>query len=81
MFQAKRGEGTNTYYLFKYVYTFAACDDRNIAWTGTAIEDDRFLNPGNEEVGALTNDGFLNSPESVKYHCPMPCVHCWKKNG
>lgn len=55
--------------------TFAACDDRHVAWTRTTVKDDRLLYPGNEEVGSLANYGVLHSPEPVKYNCPMTCIN------
>lgn len=56
--------------------TFAACDDRYVAWTGAAIKDDRLLYPRNEEMGSFTGNIFLNSSEPVKYHSAVPCINC-----
>lgn len=66
--------------MLDYSRTFAACDDGHVAWTGAAIKDDGFLNPGDEEVGPLTNNKILNTSKPVKYHGPVTCINCNKKD-
>lgn len=56
-------------------FTFAACDDRHVAWTGAAIEDDRSLYPRNDEVCPFIGNSILNPPEPVKYDSPVPCIN------
>lgn len=56
--------------------TFAASDDRHVAWTGAAIKDDRFLHPRNDKVRSLTGNGLLDPPDPVKYDSPVPCINC-----
>lgn len=63
-----------------YYCTFAAGDDRHVAWTGTAIEDNGFLHPGDEEVGPFTDNNFLHSSEPVEYDRPVPCVNWGAEN-
>lgn len=57
-------------------FTFAASDDRHIAWTGAAIKDDGFLYPRNDKVCSFTSDSVLDAPEPVEYNSPVPCINC-----
>ena len=59
-----------------HLLTFATCDDRHIAGTRTAVEDDRSLHPGDEEVCPLSTHSIFYTLEAVKNNCSVSSVHC-----
>jgi len=55
--------------------TFAAGHSGNLARSGANVEDDRLLDPGDEEVSPLATDLGLDSGEPVEYHSPLTTVN------
>lgn len=62
--------------LKKHPPTFAAGDDRDIARPRANVVDDGPLYPGNEEVGALADDGVLDAGEAVEDDSSRATVDC-----
>ena len=73
-----KNKGKNTWGTVGNVrfQTFAAGDDRDSPWLAPHAEDDRSLDPGNEEVGSLPHHLREDAAEPVKYHRPLSSVHC-----
>lgn len=61
--------------------TFAASDDRYVTWARTAVKNDWFLYPGDEEVSAFSYHCVLDPTESIKDNSSVSCINCKRKHS
>lgn len=70
-----------SYSCLVQILTFAASDDRYVTRARTAIKNDRFLYPGDEEVGTFSYHCVLDPTESVKDNGSVACIDCGRNSG
>ena len=62
--------------MFHFTRTFAASEYGNSTWLASYAEDNRSLNPRDDEVGPFSGYDGKDSPDTIKDHCPLSSVHC-----